>query len=108
MVVIPTPAVKDRRGRGRREHRQQAGGAPQGILTAAVWPRSEQENRRCPAGFPLPWESPAAMGDSDPLTAILFLAVPTARNRMAVRGIVGPLGAPALPMPMAWALQRPP
>ncbi|KAJ1109774.1 hypothetical protein NDU88_007133 [Pleurodeles waltl] len=43
-----------------REHRQQAGGAPQGILTVAVWPRSDQENRRSPAGFPLPWESPMA------------------------------------------------
>ncbi|KAJ1087784.1 hypothetical protein NDU88_000947 [Pleurodeles waltl] len=36
-------------------HRQQAGGASMGILPAAVQPRSETENRRCPAGFPLPW-----------------------------------------------------
>ncbi|KAJ1098499.1 hypothetical protein NDU88_003610 [Pleurodeles waltl] len=69
-------------GRGRREHRQQAGGAPQGILTAAVWPRSEQENRRSPAGFPLPSgilhggaACCAAMGIPTPHTAILFLAV---------------------------------
>ncbi|KAJ1151584.1 hypothetical protein NDU88_004364 [Pleurodeles waltl] len=33
-------------------------------------------------------------GDSDPLPAILFLAVFTARNRMAGTGVVGPLGAP--------------
>ncbi|KAJ1217361.1 hypothetical protein NDU88_004955 [Pleurodeles waltl] len=54
MAVILTLAVMDRQGRGPREHRQQAGGAPKGILTAAVWPRSETENRRSPAGFPLP------------------------------------------------------
>ncbi|KAJ1142620.1 hypothetical protein NDU88_008933 [Pleurodeles waltl] len=30
------------------------------------------------------------------------------RNRMAVGGAAGPLGAPAVPMPMAWALQGPP
>ncbi|KAJ1139627.1 hypothetical protein NDU88_005994 [Pleurodeles waltl] len=48
----------DRQGRGPREHRQQAGGAPKGILTAAVQLRSETENRRCTAGFPLPWAPP--------------------------------------------------
>ncbi|KAJ1157265.1 hypothetical protein NDU88_009980 [Pleurodeles waltl] len=80
--VILTPAVMDRRGQGWREHRQQAGGAPQGILTAAVWPRSDAENRRSPAGFPLPFRilhggaaRCAAMGFLTAHTAILFLAV---------------------------------
>ncbi|KAJ1174605.1 hypothetical protein NDU88_006425 [Pleurodeles waltl] len=49
------PGGKIRQGQRPREHRQQAGGAPMGILTAAVQPRSETENRRCTAGFPLPW-----------------------------------------------------
>ncbi|KAJ1114487.1 hypothetical protein NDU88_002723 [Pleurodeles waltl] len=69
-------------GQGRREHRRQAGGAPQGILTAALWPRSVQENRRSPAGFPLPVRilqggaaCCAALGILTPPTAILFLAV---------------------------------
>ncbi|KAJ1135486.1 hypothetical protein NDU88_001925 [Pleurodeles waltl] len=31
-----------------------------------------------------------------------------AMNRMAVGGAAGPLGAPAVPMPMAWARQGPP
>ncbi|KAJ1114365.1 hypothetical protein NDU88_002603 [Pleurodeles waltl] len=29
-------------------------------------------------------------------------------NRMAVGGVAGPLGAPAVPMPMAWARKGPP
>ncbi|KAJ1205500.1 hypothetical protein NDU88_000934 [Pleurodeles waltl] len=44
----------DRQGRGRRKHRQQAGGASGAILTAAVKPQSEKGNQRFPAGFPLP------------------------------------------------------
>ncbi|KAJ1192347.1 hypothetical protein NDU88_001658 [Pleurodeles waltl] len=79
--VILTPAVRDRRGQGRREHRRQTGGAPQGILTAAVRPRSDAGNRRSPAGFPLPCRilhgsgaRSAAMGILTPPTAILFLA----------------------------------
>ncbi|KAJ1170627.1 hypothetical protein NDU88_002500 [Pleurodeles waltl] len=77
-----TKQMQDRRGQGRREHRRQAGGAPQGILTAAVRPRSEEANRRSPAGLPLPLESPMAAqlaappwGILTPPTAILFLAV---------------------------------
>ncbi|KAJ1092316.1 hypothetical protein NDU88_005427 [Pleurodeles waltl] len=48
------PGGKYRQGRGPREHRKQAGGAPLGILTAAVQPRPETESRRCTADFPLP------------------------------------------------------
>ncbi|KAJ1209516.1 hypothetical protein NDU88_004893 [Pleurodeles waltl] len=40
-------------------------------------------------------------GDSDPLPASLFLAVYTARKRLAGTDVVGPLGAPAVPMPLA-------
>ncbi|KAJ1141061.1 hypothetical protein NDU88_007398 [Pleurodeles waltl] len=57
----------DRQGQRPREHDQQAGGAPMGILT-------ETGNRRCPAGFPLPKgilhggaASSAAMGIPTPL-----------------------------------------
>ncbi|KAJ1164505.1 hypothetical protein NDU88_004942 [Pleurodeles waltl] len=44
-------------GQRPREHRQQAGGALKGILTAVVWPRSEREN---PPVFRCPQESSTA------------------------------------------------
>ncbi|KAJ1096166.1 hypothetical protein NDU88_001310 [Pleurodeles waltl] len=107
--VILTLAVIDRQGQRPRKHRQQAGGASWPILTAAVKPRSEKGNRRFPAGFPLAKGIlQRRHGDSDPLPASLFLAVYTARKRLAGTGVVGPLGAPALPMPLAWAVEGPP
>ncbi|KAJ1119085.1 hypothetical protein NDU88_007271 [Pleurodeles waltl] len=48
------------------------------------------------------------LGDSDPLPSSLFLAVFTARKRLAGTGVLGPLGASALPMPLAWAVQGSP
>ncbi|KAJ1209768.1 hypothetical protein NDU88_005141 [Pleurodeles waltl] len=54
MVVILTLAVFDRQGGGPREHRRQAGGAPMGIPTAAVKPRSDRHHWRGPASVPPP------------------------------------------------------
>ncbi|KAJ1165194.1 hypothetical protein NDU88_005623 [Pleurodeles waltl] len=104
--VIPTLAVDYRQGRGLRMHRQQAGGASMGDRggTAVVRNRKPLVSRRFPAALGNPPRRRCLQrrhGDSDPLTAILFLAVFPARNRMAVTGVVGPLGAPAVPMPMA-------
>ncbi|KAJ1124920.1 hypothetical protein NDU88_003367 [Pleurodeles waltl] len=86
----------DRRGQGWREHRQQAGGAPQGILTAAVLPRSDAENRRSPAGFPLPFRilQLRRHGVSDSPYRHPVPGGSPARNRMAVWVVVGPLQCP--------------
>ncbi|KAJ1105479.1 hypothetical protein NDU88_002885 [Pleurodeles waltl] len=79
--------------------------------TAAVRNGKPAVPRRFPAalGNP-PWRRcrQRRHGDSDPLTASLALAVLTARTWLAVTGVAGPLGAPAVPMPLAWALQGPP
>ncbi|KAJ1124575.1 hypothetical protein NDU88_003025 [Pleurodeles waltl] len=47
-------------------------------------------------------------GDYESPTASLSMAVDTAMERLAVRGRTGPLGAPALPMHLAWAVEGPP
>ncbi|KAJ1174444.1 hypothetical protein NDU88_006266 [Pleurodeles waltl] len=74
-------------------HRQQAGGASMGILTAAVRNGKPAVSHRFPAalGNP-PWRRcrQRRHGDSDPLTASLVLAVLTARTWLAVTGVVGP------------------
>ncbi|KAJ1101357.1 hypothetical protein NDU88_006425 [Pleurodeles waltl] len=115
MGVITTLAEQVRQGRGTRWHRRQAGGAPRGILTAAAQPRSEKGNRRSPAGFPLPQRNPPSRrsmlrrhGDSDSPSRHPVPGGSPAGNRMAGGGVAGPLGAPAVPMPMAWARQGPP
>ncbi|KAJ1089447.1 hypothetical protein NDU88_002598 [Pleurodeles waltl] len=73
--------IVDSQGHRPREHRQQSGGAPTSILTAAVQPRSEAASRRAPADLPLlggilhgGGARSAAMRILTPPTAILFMA----------------------------------
>ncbi|KAJ1099513.1 hypothetical protein NDU88_004614 [Pleurodeles waltl] len=115
MGVILTLAVHDRHGGGRRKHRQPDWrcflGDSDHSGKAAVRKGEPAVSRRFPPGpgYP-PWRRclQHRHGDSDHLPASLFLAVSTARTRMVGTSAMGPLGAHALPMPLAWAVQGPP
>ncbi|KAJ1178893.1 hypothetical protein NDU88_004135 [Pleurodeles waltl] len=103
MALITSLAVCDRQARGWREHRRQPGGAPQGILTAALWPRSVQENRRSPAAR---WNPPRRRsllrrrGDSDPPYRHPVPGGPPAGNRMATVKYATGATAPVAQLPL--------
>ncbi|KAJ1115079.1 hypothetical protein NDU88_003307 [Pleurodeles waltl] len=78
---------------------------------AAVGPAPLAGSRQCTAAPLNPPRRRSLLhrrGDSDPPYRHPDPGGPTAGIRMAVGGVAGPLGAPAVPMPLAWALQGPP